>query len=96
MSSFVADLAAAGRLLQGLLAEPLDVYRAFFLEASASSAASPVDRRHAPRGDAQVPKAIDYDFPAWTQEYTTRDGGRAGDAYSEPAADVRGAIASVR
>ena len=41
-------------------------------------------------------QAIDYDFPAWTEEYMTAMEDALGDAYSEPAADVRGFIASVR
>jgi glutathione S-transferase len=41
-------------------------------------------------------KAIDYDFPAWTREYMEAMEDALGAAYSEPAADVRGFIASVR
>jgi glutathione S-transferase len=40
--------------------------------------------------------AIDYDFPAWTKEYMTAMESTLGDAYSEPAADVRGYIEYVR
>ena len=40
-------------------------------------------------------KAIDYAFPAWTSEYMSAVEGALGDAYSEPAGDVRGYIASL-
>jgi glutathione S-transferase len=41
-------------------------------------------------------KAIDYDFPAWATEYMAAMESALGEAYSEPAADVRGFIASVK
>ena len=41
-------------------------------------------------------RAIDYEFPAWAEEYMQRMESTLGDAYSEPAADVRGYIAHVR
>ena len=40
-------------------------------------------------------KAIDYDFPAWTTEYMSAVEEALGEAYSEPAAAVRGFVASV-
>ena len=41
-------------------------------------------------------RAIDYDFPAWAEEYMTAIETTLGEAYSEPAADVRGYIDYVR
>ena len=41
-------------------------------------------------------RAIDYDFPAWAEEYMARMETTLGEAYSEPAADVRGYVASVK
>ena len=41
-------------------------------------------------------RAIDYDFPPWAEEYMARMEATLGDAYSEPAADVRGYVASVK
>ena len=41
-------------------------------------------------------RAIDYDFPTWAEEYMTRIEESLGDAYSEPAADVRGYIDYVK
>jgi glutathione S-transferase len=37
-------------------------------------------------------KAIDYDFPSWAPEYMSAVEEALGDAYSEPAADVRGFV----
>ena len=41
-------------------------------------------------------RAIDYEFPAWTEDYMQRVEEALGDAYSEPAADVRGFVQSVK
>jgi glutathione S-transferase len=41
-------------------------------------------------------RAIDYDFPAWAEDYMSRVEGALGDAYSEPAADVREVVESAR
>jgi glutathione S-transferase len=41
-------------------------------------------------------RAIDYDFPAWAEEYMTRMEAVLGEPYSEPAGDVRGYIAQVK
>ena len=41
-------------------------------------------------------RAIDYDFPAWANGYMSAVEEALGDAYSEPAADVRGFVDSVK
>jgi glutathione S-transferase len=41
-------------------------------------------------------RAIDYEFPAWAEEYMSAMESNLGAAYSEPAADVRGYVASVK
>jgi glutathione S-transferase len=41
-------------------------------------------------------RSIDYDFPTWADEYMARVEEALGDAYSEPAADVRGYVGSVK
>ena len=41
-------------------------------------------------------RAIDYDFPSWAEDYMSAMESALGDAYSEPAADVRGFVASVK
>jgi glutathione S-transferase len=44
----------------------------------------------------EVLRGIDYEFPAWVDEYMSAVESALGDAYSEPAADVRGFIAQVK
>ena len=41
-------------------------------------------------------RAIDYEFPQWAEDYMQRMEETLGEAYSEPAADVRGYVASVK
>ena len=41
-------------------------------------------------------RAIDYDLPQWAEDYMARMEDNLGEAYSEPAADVRGYVASVK
>jgi glutathione S-transferase len=41
-------------------------------------------------------KAIDYEFPDWATEYMTAVETALGDAYSEPASDVRAFVASAK
>jgi glutathione S-transferase len=81
---------------EAALAEPLDVYRAFFLAGKpfiGGDTPSIADFRLA--ATLEFLRAIDYEFPAWANEYMTRMETTLGDAYSEPAADVRGYIAQV-
>jgi glutathione S-transferase len=79
------------------LGEPLDVYRAFFLEGKrfiGGEQPSIADIRLA--ATLEFLRAIDYDFPAWAEEFMTAMEDTLGAAYSEPAADVRGYIESVK
>jgi glutathione S-transferase len=41
-------------------------------------------------------RGIDYELPAWAEEYMSAVESALGDAYSEPAADVRGFVAQVK
>jgi glutathione S-transferase len=41
-------------------------------------------------------RAIDYELPEWADAYIERMEGALGDAYAEPAGDVRGYIAHVK
>jgi glutathione S-transferase len=82
---------------EAALAEPLDVYRSFFL------AGRPfIGGEHPSIADIRLAatleflRGIDYEFPDWAEEYMQRVEGALGDAYSEPAADVRGFVASVK
>jgi glutathione S-transferase len=82
---------------EAALAEPLDVYRAFFLGGKpfiGGEAPSIADIRLA--ATLEFLRAIDYDFPAWAEEYMARMETTLGEAYSEPATDVRDYIASVK
>jgi glutathione S-transferase len=41
-------------------------------------------------------RVIDYEFPGWAEEYMSAMESALGEAYSEPAGDVRGYVASVK
>lgn len=89
--------AQAAKEAEAALAEPLDVYRTFFLaDRSFIGGDSPsiADIRFC--ASLEFLRAIDYDFPVWTTEYMQRMESTLGDAYSEPAADVRGYIEYVK
>ncbi len=82
---------------EAALADPLEAFRAFFLEGRqfvGGDHPSIADIRWS--ASLEFLRAIDYDFPEWTEEYMNRMEKALGDAYSEPAADVRGYIDSVR
>jgi glutathione S-transferase len=79
------------------LADPLEVYGTFFIGDSqfiGGDSPSIADFRFA--ATLEFLRAIDYEFPAWAEEYMQRMESTLGDAYSEPAADVRGYIEQVR
>jgi glutathione S-transferase len=91
--------AQARRDAEAALAEPLDVYRAFFLEGQGrrfigGDRPSIADIRLA--ATLEFLNAIDYDFPAWARDYMSAMEEALGDAYTEPAADVRGYVASMK
>ena len=89
--------AKAQKDAEAALAEPLDVYRAFFLDGKrfiGGDHPSIADFRFA--ATLEFLRAIDYDLPSWAEEYMTRMEETLGDAYSEPAADVRGYIEHVK
>jgi glutathione S-transferase len=88
--------AQAQRDAAAAIAEPLEAYRAFFLDGRTfigGDAPSIADIRLA--ATLEFLRSIDYDYPAWTTEYMAAVESALGDAYSEPAADVRGYIASL-
>ena len=89
--------ARAQKDAEAALAEPLDVYRAFFLEGKSfigGDTPSIADMRLA--ATLEFLRAIDYEFPAWAEDYMTRMETALGEAYSEPAADVRDYVAYVK
>jgi len=89
--------AKAQKDAEAALAGPLDVYRAFFVDGKqfiGGDTPSIADIRFA--ATLEFLRAIDYEFPAWAEEYMTRMETALGEAYSEPVADVRGYIDYVR
>src|SRR5215207_11394723 len=89
--------ARAQKDAEAALAEPLEAYHAFFLDGRqfiGGDSPSIADIRLV--ATLEFLKAIDYDFPAWATEYMSAVESVLGDAYSEPAADVRSFVASVK
>jgi glutathione S-transferase len=79
------------------LAGPLEAFRTHFLDGRpfvGGESPSIADIRWA--ATLEFLKSIDYPFPAWTTEYTSRVEEALGDAYSEPAKDVRDYIDYVK
>ena len=95
-----ADDAAKAKAQQdaaAAIAGPLDVYRAFFLDGRpfiGGAAPSIADIRLT--ATLEFLQAIDYEFPAWTADYMRSVEAALGDAYSEPAQDVRDYVAYVK
>jgi glutathione S-transferase len=82
---------------EAALVEPLEVFHTFFMDGKrfiGGDEPSIADIRLA--ATLEFLRAIDYDFPAWAEEYMSAMESTLGDAYSEPAADVRGYIASLK
>ena len=82
---------------EAALAEPLEVYNSFFLAGQpfiGGDSPSIADFRFA--ATLEFLRAIDYDFPAWAEEYMSRMEETLGEAYTEPVADVRGYIDYVK
>jgi glutathione S-transferase len=79
------------------LADPLEVYNSFFLAGKpfiGGDHPSIADIRLA--ATLEFLRAIDYDLPQWAEDFMARMEDNLGEAYSEPAADVRGYVASVK
>ena len=82
---------------EAALAEPLEVYHQFFLAGRTfigGDTPSIADIRLA--ASLEFLRVIDYPFPAWAEEYMAAIEQALGEAYTEPAADVRGYIDYVR
>jgi glutathione S-transferase len=82
---------------EAALAEPLEVFHTFFMAGKrfiGGEQPSIADIRLA--ATLEFLRAIDYEFPAWAEEYMTAMETALGEAYSEPVADVRGYVASVK
>jgi glutathione S-transferase len=82
---------------EAAIAGPLDVYRSFFLDGRkfiGGDGPSIADIRLA--ATLEFLHAVDYDFPAWATDYMAVMESSLGEAYSEPAQDVRDYIAYVK
>jgi glutathione S-transferase len=82
---------------EAALAAPLEAFRTWFLDGRTfvgGDSPSIADIRWA--ATLEFLRAIDYEFPAWAEEYMTAVEEALGDAYTEPAADVRGFVAQMK
>jgi glutathione S-transferase len=82
---------------EAALARPLDVYREFFLDGKrfiGGDDPSIADMRFA--ATLEFLRAIDYELPTWAEDYLATMEEELGEAYTEPAEDVRGYVASVK
>ena len=87
---------AAADAAEGL-AMPLETFREFFIgdgKFIGGDSPSIADIRLAVT--LEFLRAIDYDFPAWAEEYMTNVESALGDAYSEPAGEVREYVGSMK
>ena len=82
---------------EAALAEPLEVFQTFFMAGEpfiGGYTPSIADIRLA--ATLEFLRAIDYEFPAWAEEYMEAMETTLGEAYSEPVADVRGYVEQVK
>ena len=82
---------------EAAVAEPLEAYRLFFLDGRTfigGDAPCIADIRLA--ATLEFLRAVDYDFPGWAEEYMSAVENALGEAYSEPAADVRGFVENAK
>jgi glutathione S-transferase len=89
--------AKAAKDAETALAEPLDVFNSYFMDGQkfiGGDHPSIADIRLA--ATLEFLRAIDYPFPDWAEEYMSAMESALGEAYSEPAGDVRGFVASVK
>jgi glutathione S-transferase len=89
--------AQAQKDAEAALARPLEVYHEFFM------AGKPfIGGDHPTIADIRLAatleflRVIDYDMPGWAEEFMSAMESELGDSYSEPAADVRGFVASMK
>jgi len=89
--------AKAQKDAEAAIAEPLEAYRLFFLDGRTfigGDGPSIADIRLA--ATLEFLNAIDYEFPEWAAEYMQAMESELGEAYLEPAGDVRGYISHVK
>jgi glutathione S-transferase len=79
------------------LAAPLEAFREWFLEGRkfvGGDNPSIADIRWA--ATLEFLRGVNYEFPAWAEDYLNAVESALGDAYSEPAADVRGFVGQAK
>ena len=89
--------AQAQKDAEAAIAQPLEVYRTFFLDGKTfigGEGPSIADIRLA--ATLEFLHSINYEFPAWATEYMSAVEDALGEAYSEPVADVRGFVAGAK
>jgi glutathione S-transferase len=89
--------AKAQKEAESAVAEPLEAYRRFFLDGRkfiGGDQPSIADIRLA--ATLEFLRAVDYDFPAWAEDYMAAVEDAFGEAYTEPAADVRAFVESAK
>jgi glutathione S-transferase len=89
--------AKAQKDAEAAIAQPLEALRAHFLAGRrfiGGDSPSIADIRLAVT--LEFLRAVDYEFPAWAEEYMSAVESAFGDAYSQPVADVRGFVASAK
>jgi glutathione S-transferase len=93
-----ATKAQAAKDAEAAIAMPLAAFHDFFLKESqfigGGDTPSIADIRLA--ATLEFMDSIDYELPEWAKEHMAAVEQALGDAYSEPAADVRGFVASVK
>jgi glutathione S-transferase len=89
--------AKAQKDAEAAIAQPLEALRTHFLDGRrfiGGDSPSIADIRLAVT--LEFLRAVDYEFPAWAEEYMSAVESAFGDAYSQPVADVRGFVASAK
>jgi glutathione S-transferase len=89
--------AKAQKDAEAAIAHPLGVFNEFFLDGRrfiGGDSPSIADIRLA--ATLEFLRSVDYDFPAWAEDYMDAIEQALGDAYTEPAADVRGFVEQVK
>jgi glutathione S-transferase len=79
------------------LAKPLDVFHIFFIgEKTFMGGDTPCIADIRLAATLEFLRSIDYELPAWAEDYIAAMESALGEAYTEPAADVRGYVAGVK
>jgi glutathione S-transferase len=90
--------AQAAKDAEAAMAMPLEAFKTFFVADAAfiggGDGPSIADIRLA--ATLEFLRAIDYELPGWAEEHMSATERALGDAYTEPAGDVRGFVASVK